>query len=89
MVWLGGGAPATITRVLPSPGIGPSQLPAASRTAFTTAGAAHRRVTPWRSTRLRISVPSIFRSVTWVQPMAVVAHGIPHPLAWNIGSVWR
>ena len=89
MVRLGGGAPATTTRVRSRPGIGPSHSGAASSTALTTAGAAHSRLTPWRCTRRRISVPSTLRRATWGQPMAVVAHGMPHPLAWNMGRVWR
>jgi hypothetical protein len=73
MVRVGGGAPATTMRVRPAPGMGPSQVAAASRTMLTTAGAPHMRVTPWASTRRRISAPSTLRSTTWGTPMAVVA----------------
>src|SRR4029078_11674916 len=53
------------------------------------AGAAHITVTPYFSTRLRISVPSTLRSATWGTPQPVIANGIPQPLAWNIGRVCR
>ena len=89
MVLDGGGAPATTMRVVPGPGSGPSQSGAASSTALTTAGAAHSRVTPWRSIRRRISGPSTLRSATWVTPMAAVVQGMPQPLAWNMGRVCR
>ena len=55
----------------------------------TTAGAAHIAVTPYFSTRRRISAPSILRITTCSTPIPVMAKGIPHPLAWNIGSVCR
>ena len=76
-------------RVRSRPGISPSQPGAASSTAATTAGAAHITVTPYFSTRLRISVPSTLRSTTWGTPQPVIANGMPQPLAWNIGSVCR
>ncbi len=88
-VLVGGGAPATMIRVRPRPGISPSQSGAASSTAATTAGAAHITVTPYRSMRRRISAPSTLRRATWVTPQPVIANGMPQPLAWNIGSVWR
>ena len=71
------------------PGISPSQSWAASSTAAATAGAAHITVTPWSLTRRRISAPSTLRSTTCGTPRPVIAKGIPQPLAWNIGSVWR
>ena len=83
----GGGAPATTIRVLPLPGTGPSHRAAASRVAFTTAGAPHSRVTPWRSTRRRISAPSTWRSTMCLPPTPVIPYGMPQPLTWNIGSV--
>ena len=86
---VGGGAPATTIRTRPRPGTSPSQWGAASSTAATTAGAAHMIVTPCRSTRRRISVPSTLRSTTWGTPMAAIVNGIPQPLQWNIGSVCR
>ena len=89
MVRLGGGAPATTMRVRPWPGTSPSHVCAASSTEATTAGAAHIRVTPYCSTRRRISAPSILRCTTCGTPSPVSAYGIPHPLAWNIGSVCR
>ena len=46
MVRVGGGAPATVMRTVPDPGIGPGQSSAAARTAATTVGAPHRYVTP-------------------------------------------
>ncbi|CAB4595427.1 unannotated protein [freshwater metagenome] len=46
MVRVGGGAPATTMRTRSRPGIGPSHVAAASRIAFTTAGAPHNMVTP-------------------------------------------
>ena len=46
-------------------------------------------VTPCCSTRRRISAPSTLRSTTWGTPSPVIANGMPQPLAWNIGSVWR
>ncbi len=46
IVRVAGGAPATMIRTVPAPGIGPSQSGAASSTALTTAGAAHMIVTP-------------------------------------------
>jgi hypothetical protein len=73
IVRVGGGAPATTMRVVPAPGMGPLQVAAASRTMATTAGAPHSRVTPWRSTRRRISAPSTLRRTTWGTPMAAVA----------------
>ena len=73
MVRVGGGAPATTMRVRPAPGMGPSQVAAASRMAATTAGAPHSSVTPSRSTRRRISAPSTLRSTTWRTPMPVTA----------------
>ncbi len=76
-------------RVRPWPGIGPSQAAAASSTAATTAGAPHSSVTPWRSTRRRISAPSTFRRTTCRAPMPASPNGMPHPLQWNIGSVCR
>jgi hypothetical protein len=42
IVRVGGGAPATIIRTRSRPGIGPSQVAAASRIIATTAGAPHR-----------------------------------------------
>src|SRR5664279_784247 len=87
MVRLGGAAPATTTLMVPLPGRAPSQSGSASRTALTTAGAAHSSVTPWPSTLCRISAPSTLRSTTWEQPMAVVDHGMPQPLAWNMGCL--
>ncbi len=89
IVRLGGGAPAQTTRVVPRPGISPSQVCAASSTAATTAGAAQRIVTPYAWMRRRISAPSILRITTCGTPSPVIANGIPHPLAWNIGSVCR
>ncbi len=89
MVRLGGGAPAQTTRVVPRPGISPSQVRAASSTAATTAGAAHRMVTPYVWTRRRISAPSILRITTCGTPRPVIANGMPQPFAWNIGSVCR
>ena len=86
----GGGAPATTMRTVPRPGTSrPSlaRVSAAPRIAATTAGAAHRSVTPWRSMRDRISSPSILRSTTCAPPMPVTAYGIPQPLQWNIGRV--
>ena len=68
-VFDGGGAPATMIRVRSRPGIGPSQLGAASSTAATTAGAAHITVTPYFSTRCRISAPSTLRSTTCEAPI--------------------
>ena len=76
-------------RTLSRPGISPSQLWAASSTAAATAGAAHITVTPCCSTRRRISAPSTLRSTTCGTPRPVIANGMPQPLAWNIGSVWR
>ena len=90
IVRLGGGAPATMTRVRsaardrPVPGRARPPAPTA-----TTAGAAHMTVTPYRSTRRRISAPSTLRSTTCGTPRPVIANGIPQPLAWNIGSVCR
>ena len=89
IVRVGGGAPATTMRVVPAPGIGPSHPPAQSRIDATTAGAAQASVTPCSSTRRKISAPSTLRSTIWGTPMPAVAKGIPHPLAWNIGNVWR
>ena len=89
MVRVGGGAPATTMRTVPWPGIGPSQSAAASRTMATTAGAPHSSVTPWRSTRRRISAPSTLRRMMWRPPIPVTAYGIPQPLQWNCGSVCR
>ena len=89
IVRVGGGAPATTMRVRPEPGIGPSHFDAASSVIATTAGAPHRSVTPCLSTRRRISAPSTLRSTTFWPPMPVTAYGIPHPLQWNIGNVWR
>ena len=88
-VFVGGGAPAMMMRTLSRPGISPSQSAAASRTAAATAGAAHITVTPCCSTRRRISAPSTLRSTTCGTPSPVIANGIPQPLAWNIGRVWR
>ena len=76
-------------RTVSRPGTSPSQSAAASSTAATTAGAAHMTVTPCSSTRRRISAPSTLRSTTCGTPRPVIANGIPQPLAWNIGSVWR
>ena len=89
IVRVGGGAPATTMRVRPWPGTGPSHVAAASRMAATTAGAPHSSVTPCSSTRRRISAPSTLRSTICFAPMAVSAYGMPQPLQWNIGSVWR
>src|SRR6266487_2539717 len=89
IVRVGGGAPATTIRVRPRPGISPCHCAAASSTAFTTAGAPLSNVTPCASTRRRISAPSTLRMTMWRPPMPVTAYGIPHPLQWNIGSVWR
>ena len=61
----------------------------ASRMAAQTAGAPHISVTPWASTRRRISAPSILRSTMCRPPMPVIAYGMPQPLQWNIGSVCR
>ena len=88
-VFVGGGAPAMMIRTRSRPGISPSQSCAASSTAAATAGAAHITVTPCCSTRRRISAPSTLRSTTCGTPRPVIANGIPQPLAWNIGSVWR
>ena len=88
----GGGAPATTMRVAPPPGMISSRSRrsvAAFRMAATTAGAPHISVTPWASTRRRISSPSIRRWITCGTPMAVTAYGMPQPLQWNIGSVCR
>ncbi|MDT4873564.1 hypothetical protein FQZ97_1088170 [compost metagenome] len=76
-------------RTLSRPGISPSQLCAASRTAAATAGAAHITVTPWSRTRRRISAPSTLRRMMWRAPTPVIANGMPQPLAWNCGSVCR
>ncbi len=76
-------------RTLSRPGTSPSQVSAASSTEATTAGAAHITVTPWASTRRRISAPSILRMTTWVAPTPVATNGQPQPLAWNMGSVCR
>ena len=73
MVFVGGGAPAQQIRVVPRPGISPSQFGAASRIALATAGAAHITVTPCRCTRRRISVPSILRMMTCLAPIPVTA----------------
>ena len=54
-----------------------------------TVGAAQNTVTPWRSTRRRMSSPSILRSITCSIPIAVAASGTPQPLTWNCGSVCR
>ena len=92
MVFDGGGAPATTTRTRPRPGMAwPRWRRAApaSSTAAMTAGAQLRIVTPSRSTRCRISSPSIFRTITWRAPMAVTAYGMPQPLQWKVGSVCR
>ena len=89
MVRDGGGAPATTIRTWPLPGIGPSQVVAASTMALATAGAPASAVTPWSSMRRRISAPSTLRSTIWGTPMAAQAKGSPHPLQWNWGSVWR
>ena len=89
MVRVGGGAPATTMRTRPRPGIGPSHDAAASRMAATTAGAPQSNVTPWRSMRRRISAPSTLRNTICFAPIATCAYGMPHPLQWNIGSVWR
>ena len=47
------------------------------------------RVTPWRSTRRRISAPSTLRCTTWGTPIPAVANGMPQPLQWNMGRVCR
>jgi hypothetical protein len=73
IVFVGGGAPAQTMRTRSRPGIGPSQVAAASRTMLATAGAPHSTVTPCSSMRRRISAPSIFRMITWVAPMPVAA----------------
>ena len=73
MVRVGGGAPATTMRVRPAPGAGPSIDEAASRMAAATAGAPHIKVTPWASTRRRISAPSTLRSTICLAPMATSA----------------
>ncbi len=86
---VGGGAPATTIRTRSRPGTGPSHSAAASSTICTTAGAPHRKVTPCRSTRRRISAPSTFRSTTCRAPSPVSENGKPQPLAWNIGRVCR
>ena len=44
---------------------------------------------PSRSTRSRMSSPSILRITTWRAPIPPTANGRPHPLQWNVGSVWR
>jgi len=89
MTRLGGGAPAQITRTRSRPGMSPSQVAAASRTDATTAGAQHMTVTPYLSTRRRISAPSILRITTCGTPIPAIANGIPQPLQWNIGKVCR
>ena len=92
MVFDGGGAPATTIAHRPAPGTASPRwrrADAASSTAATTAGAPLSSVTPSASTRRRISSPSIFRMMTWRAPMAVTAYGMPQPLQWNVGSVWR
>ena len=63
--------------------------PTKPETAATTAGAAHMKLTSWRWTRRRISVPSTLRSTTWGTPSPAAVNGIPQPFAWNIGSVCR
>ena len=85
----GGGAPAQMTRTRSRPGISPSHDWAASRIDATTAGAAHITVTPYCSTRRRISAPSTLRRTTCGTPIPVMPNGMPQPLAWNIGSVCR
>ncbi len=63
---------------------------AASRMAATTAGAPHMSVTPWASTRRRISSPSTLRTTTWVHAHRRWWHrACPTPLQWNIGRMWR
>ena len=89
IVFVGGGAPATTIRTRPRPGIGPSQVTAASRAAFNTAGAAQSTVTPCASMRRRISAPSILRRMMWRTPIPVVAYTMPQPLQWNCGRVCR
>ena len=92
MVFDGGGAPAMTTRTCPRPGtVTPfcRRAVAASSTAAITAGAQLKSVTPSASTRFRISSPSILRMITWRTPIAVSAYGMPQPLQWNMGRVWR
>ncbi len=76
MMALGGGAPATTMRTRSRPGIGTplaARAAAASRIDATTAGAPHISVTPSRSTRRRMSSPSIFLITTCEPPIAVTA----------------
>jgi len=76
IVFDGGGAPATTTRTRRAPGTFSPRLrraAAASSTAAITAGAQLKSVTPWASTRRRISSPSILRMITWRAPIAVTA----------------
>ena len=81
-VLVGGGAPATMIRTLSRPGISPSQVSAASSTEATTAGAAHITVTPYFSTRRRISAPSILRITTCFDAQA--GHRERHPPAVGV-----
>ena len=80
-----GGAPAVVIST------GPSSWPAsgAFRMVVTTVGAALRWVTPCSRIWAQIASPRTSRRHTWVAPMAVMAHGVHHPLQWNIGSVHR
>jgi hypothetical protein len=68
IVRVGGGAPATMMRVRPAPGISPFHSCAASRTELTTAGAPHSSVTPWSSHAAQDLGPSTFRNTMCGRP---------------------
>ena len=73
MVTVGGGAPAHTMRTRSRPGISPCHVAAASRIMLSTAGAPHINVTPYCSTRLRISAPSTLRRMMCSPPIPVTA----------------
>ena len=88
-VFVGGGAPAMMIRTRSRPGISPSQVCGGLEHRGGHGGRGAHTVTPCSSTRRRISAPSTLRSTTCGTPRPVIANGMPQPLAWNIGSVWR
>src|SRR6476661_7261270 len=80
-----GGAPAVVMTI----GVSNEAATLSRRIVVTTVGAPLRWVTPCSRISDQITSPRTSRRQTWVPPIAVTAHGVHHPLQWNIGSVHR
>src|SRR5664279_920487 len=80
-----GGAPAVVITRSRSNGCACGELAIDTR----TVGDPSRWVIPCSSKSRQMRSARTIRGHTWVPPTPVTAHGVHHPLQWNIGNVHR